>query len=108
MVITMRKIINGKLYDTDTAMMIGSYEYGQSGDLSYTSETLYQKKTGELFLLGAGGPMTGYATEYSDNSRGYGETIISESEFGGDWLKEWVSMHCSADTYIQLFGPVAE
>lgn len=38
----MKKIINGKVYDTNTAKLIGSWD----------AETLYQKKTGEFFLFG--------------------------------------------------------
>lgn len=104
----MRKIINGKLYDTSTATVIGRYESGMVSDFSYTCETLYQKKTGELFLLGEGGPLTRYSKKCSDNSWGYGETIMPESELDKNELQEWVSEHCSEDAYIKLFGPVAE
>lgn len=103
--IIMQKIINGKLYNTDTATYIGSYEYGEGGDFSHVHETLYQKKTGELFLYGEGGPMTRYAKACGDNSWGFGETIIPQCEFDA---KEWVAEHCDAEVYIKLFGPVAE
>lgn len=101
----MKKIIKGKLYDTDTANYIGSNEYGMPGDLRYTTETLYQKKTGEFFLHGEGGPMSRYSKSYGDNSWGSGEAIIPERDFD---VREWVATNCSADTYIELFGPVEE
>ena len=87
----MKKIINGKLYDTDTAKYIGNYEYGNRGDFTYISETLYQKKTGEFIL----------------HSEGWfgGESIIPEHDFD---VKVWVATYCDVDTYIELFGPVEE
>ena len=63
----MKKIMNGKMYDTDKATALG---YDTSGgtprDLSWWKETLYQKRTGEFFLHGEGGPMTRYAESYED------------------------------------------
>lgn len=52
----MKKIINGKKYDTDTAKEVGYSNNGLlSTDIDYIEETLYQKKTGEFFLYGEGG-----------------------------------------------------
>nr|WP_300880183.1 hypothetical protein [uncultured Acetatifactor sp.] len=101
----MKKIINNKLYDTDTATYIDNYEYGNSGDFSHVRETLYQKKTGEFFLHGEGGPKSKYAECRGDRSWSGGEDIIPECDFD---VKEWVAVHCDADTYIKLFGPVEE
>ena len=36
----MKKILNGKLYDTDTATEIGSWTYRHPGDFNYIKETL--------------------------------------------------------------------
>lgn len=103
--IKMRKIINKKLYDTETATYISDYTYGTPRDFSYVSESLYQKRTGELFLHAEGGPMSKYGKSYGDNSWGYGEEIIPAADFD---VKEWVSQYCDAETYIKLFGPVSE
>lgn len=47
----MKKIINGKAYNTETAKELGSYWNGYPhGDFSYVCETLYVKRTGEYFL----------------------------------------------------------
>ena len=101
----MRAIINGKLYDTDTAALIESYSYGDSGDFSHFSEELYQKETGEFFLYGEGGPRSRYAKVCGDHSWCGSEKIIPECDFD---VKEWVENHCDADTYIDLFGAVEE
>ena len=38
----MKKIINGKRYDTDTAKELGSWSYSHYGDFAYVCETLYR------------------------------------------------------------------
>ena len=72
----MKKIINGKKYDTETATKIGEYSNGYStSDFHYIDETLYRKKTGEFFLYGEGGPMTRYSHACGD-LRGYGDALF--------------------------------
>jgi hypothetical protein len=55
---TMRTVIKNKLYNTDTAKMVGRYtapdEQGQA-----VIETLYRKKNGEYFLHREATPWTG-------------------------------------------------
>ena len=53
----MKRIIEGKMYNTDTATCIGSYEYSNLRDYRYLYEELYQKKNGKFFLSGEGGPL---------------------------------------------------
>ena len=49
----MRKIINKKMYNTNTAVEIASCSNDAStSDFDYYEETLYKKKTGEFFLYG--------------------------------------------------------
>lgn len=100
----MKKIINGKLYNTETATFIGDYSRSL-GNFEYVSESLYQKKNGEFFLHGEGGPMSKYSEYSGNNSWSGGEAIIPECDFD---VKKWVESHCDADTFIRLFGPVAE
>ena len=106
----MRKIINGKLYDTDTATLIGSYEFSTPSDFNHIFEYLYQKKTGELFLHGEGVPLTHYSKSLGNGNWCGGETIIPESQFAENFfdVKEWVTKHCDVDTYVKLFGAVSE
>ena len=95
----MKKIINNKVYDTSTAHEIG---YDGSGDGFHRwHESLYQKRTGEYFLHGEGGPMTKYAVSLSDNSWTYGEKIIPLTP---DAARKWVEEHLDADAYEALFG----
>ncbi|MBO5389445.1 MAG: hypothetical protein J6A59_15185 [Lachnospiraceae bacterium] len=101
----MKKIINGKLYNTETANTVATYWNGfPGGDFEVVHETLYQKKTGEYFLYGKGGPMTQYAEQVC-GGLAYGEMIIPYTE---DEAKEWAVVHMDADNYMKLFGEVEE
>lgn len=97
----MKKIINGKLYDTDTAKELGSWSKGEGGDFSRIGETLYRKRTGEFFLYGEGGPMTQYAESRGDNSWSGGEKIIPLSV---SMAREWAEVKLDADRYARIFG----
>lgn len=102
----MKKIINGKLYDTETAKEIGSTHHGEGPrDFTYFAETLYRKRTGEYFLYGEGGPMTRYAVSTGQNSWSGGERIEPMSYSSA---KEWAEKNMVADEYMEEFGPVSE
>ena len=95
----MKKIIKGKQYDTDKARYLGCDNGGES--LSRWSEALYQKRTGEFFLHGEGGPMTRYAVATGDhNWKGGAEIMPLTFEMARQWAEE----HLDADIYGQIFG----
>ena len=101
----MNKIINGKKYSTDTAKCVACWENGYGhGDFQYAEEQLYRKKTGEFFLYGEGGPMSGYAESYGNETYG-SEKIIPLSD---DEAREWAEDHLDGDEYEEIFGPVEE
>ncbi len=101
----MKKIINGRKYDTNSATLVASVNNGNNGDFGHWSESLYIKKNNEFFLYGEGGPMTIYGRELEDNSRGYGESItpLNESE-----AKAWLEENGDCDIYENYFGIVEE
>lgn len=102
----MKRIINGKVYDTSKAKHIGFNSNNCSyGDLNYCAETLYQKKTGEFFLHGESGANGKYAKSLGNNSWCGGEDIIPL-----DWeaAREWAESHMDADAYEEIFGEVQE
>ena len=72
----MKRIIDGKTYNTETAQKIHEYSRGYAGDFHQFSEALYLTKKGAWFLAGEGGPMTRYATHHTDGSRSGGEDLI--------------------------------
>ena len=47
----MKKFINGRLYDTDTAKELAAIDNGYgAGNAFYSKTALFQKKTGEYFI----------------------------------------------------------
>ena len=97
----MKKIINGKLYNTETATYIGNDSFENPSNFHYYDEDLYQKKNGEFFLAGEGGPLSKYgvATGIHGWCSGHAITPLSTEE-----AKQWVEEHCGTNTYIELFG----
>lgn len=101
----MKKIINGKVYNTESAKAVGGYTSNSTtSDFDYFEETLFLKKTGEFFLHGEGNATSKYGEKHGD-SWGYGQMIIPLS-----WEKarEWSEKRLSADNYEKIFGEVEE
>ena len=102
----MKKIINGKKYDTETATEIATTGSGGSRrDFYWWEETLYKKKNGEYFLVGEGGPASQYAV------------IVGTNEWSGDTqlipftleeAKKWAEDAMDGDAYEAEFGEVEE
>lgn len=97
----MKRIIGGKVYNTETAKFLGERSYSYPGQFNYVSEELYRKKTGEYFLYGEGGPMTKYAEDNGLGSRGSGSDIrpLKPTE-----AQEWAEKYLDADEVMELFG----
>ena len=101
----MKKIINGKKYDTETSTRCGGYKYGLVGDFNHEEETLYRKKNGEFFLHGEGGACTKYAKCCEPNSFTGGENIIPMTE---EDAKKWGETYLNYDEYVGIFGEPEE
>ena len=101
----MKRVVKGKLYNTDTATCIGSYEYSNAGDFCHVCEELYRKNNGEYFLAGKGGPKTKYREQVSTRGWSSGEKIIPMTI---DEAKDWAEEYLSIDTYIEEFGEPEE
>lgn len=102
----MKRIINGKRYDTDTATELGfDSNQGDWRDFSHWCETLYRKRTGEFFLYGEGGPRTRYAQSCGDDGWTSGSKIIPLT---WEEARKWAEEHLSVDEYEEIFGPVSE
>lgn len=101
----MKKVINGKMYNTETARLIGSWNNRDYGNFGYCEENLYQKKTGEFFLHGEGGARSKYARKYGSNTWGGGEDITPQTF---EQARQWAEEYLTADEYEAAFGEVAE
>jgi hypothetical protein len=102
----MKKVIDGKLYNTDTAKKLGYWSNRYNiGDLNYCAETLYKTKSGKYFIHGEGGANTRYAQPAEQNWWTAGEHIEPISE---KTAKEWAEEHLNANEYISIFGQPEE
>lgn len=60
-----KKIINGRMYNTDTTEVLGSWDNGYPrGDFSFEEQTLHKKKTGEYFVYAYGGAQSNFGDCY--------------------------------------------
>lgn len=98
----MKKIINGKVYDTEKAKKVASwYSSYARNDFHYYEEELYQKKTGEFFLYGEGNAASPYSRSCGQNEWCEGEKIepLTYKE-----AQEWAEKHLDGDEYCEIFG----
>lgn len=96
----MKKIINNKAYDTETAQEVGTWDNGLfPNDFNYCSETLYRKRTGEYFLHGEGGALSAYAIIFGNNAKG-GE-CIRPLDF--ETARAWAEQSLTAEEYEKYF-----
>lgn len=101
----MRKIINGRKYDTETASMVAEHESGYPSDFSYVRETLYRKRGGEYFIHGVGNAASKYAEPTGLNSWRAGERVMPLT---WDEAREWAETNMGANAYEAEFGEVSE
>lgn len=97
----MKEIINGRMYNTETAQKKGSWDDCEDPD---NVETLYQKKNGEYFLEYSVGPYSIYAIWKDDIP--CGRTFLKPISISE--AVEWSEDKLSADEYEELFGEVSE
>lgn len=85
----MKRVIDGKRYDTETAQRIAeaSSTCGPS-DFRYWSEALYKTPRGAFFLHGKGGAMSRWSEPVGSDARGGGSGILPMSvEDAREWCE---------------------
>ena len=104
--IEMRKVIGGKVYDTDTAKQIAAASYSHYGDSQYWCEGLYRTKKGNWFLCGEGSAMSKFARAVGQNEVGGGSAIIPLTR--GKALS-WLEAHAPAsEAFEEYFSDAIE
>lgn len=100
----MKKVINGKKYDTSTAASLAYYSNGEHG-LYEVYEVLYRKATGEFFLHHGHGGLACFVWPCHPRGRKDLQCItpMTESE-----ARRWCEERCDGDTYERIFGLVTE
>ena len=96
----MKKIVEGKSYNTETAEDVASFGNGLGrGDFSSYDETLYRTKKGAWFLAGEGGPMTKYSRPCSNMTSGGSDIfVLTPSE-----AQKWLENHDETDAIAKHF-----
>lgn len=91
--------IRNKLYNTDTAKMIGKWKINDKGkeDSQFAQETLFRKKTGEYFLLCEGGVDSVHSSRDKEGRKINGEFIQLISY---DEAKQWMEKHLDLEKLI--------
>ena len=101
----MKRIIDGRKYDTETATFVASHDNGRAtSDFEFVGHALYRKRTGEYFLESEGGAMTRYAERDGDGWRG--GSVIEPLTY--EQARAWAEEHMDADEYEAEFGEVPE
>lgn len=101
----MKKVINGSLYNTDTANCVGSWSNNLPyNDFGWCEESLYRTKSGKYFLHGEGGAMSIYCV-HSGNSTCGGERIKPLTYVEA---KQWAEENLPTDEYLSEFGTPEE
>lgn len=86
----MKKIIDGKVYNTKTAThLCGWSNDAPFRDFNYCDEDLYLSPKGAYFLAGEGGALSEYSTEHAGGGRSGGESmrLLSKAE-ALQWCEE--------------------
>ena len=102
----MKKIINGKIYNTETATLIHRWDNGRRGDFSCCEEDLYRPIKGAFFIYGEGGPNSRWSRSLGPSSWCGGEDIealeIPE-------VRHWLEGHeVDPDVYLSVFPRTEE
>ena len=66
----MKRIIQGKVYNTDTATRIGSHVRYNRGDFQFEDTDLYKTQKGAWFICGEGGPLSRWSRSEGNGQRG--------------------------------------
>lgn len=101
----MKKYINGKVYDTNTAQLLASYEHSYKSQFNWYKEQLHRKRTGEFFLYGEGHADSPYCTYSADGGRDPGEYIIPMTY---EEARQWAEKKLDTNEYDQIFGTPEE
>ncbi len=103
----MRKIINGRVYNTDTATLVCDVSPSgfSRGDFRYEDTNLYRSPKGQFFLAGTGGPLTRWAQAEGQNGMRGGSGIELVSD---DVARAECERHGTNEDFVAAFGEPAE
>lgn len=97
----MKKVIESKLYNTDTATLVSEYDSGPNrSDFTWWQEKLFITNKNNWFIFGEGGPASHYAQHGQNESWGSWDIRrVAEHE-----AYEWLESHNDIEA-INLYFP---
>lgn len=96
----MKKIMSGKLYDTELANKVVIADNGyEPNEPEYYQEILYKTNKGSYFLYAHGGIASKYAAHVGEKAVP-GQTMIAMTEVKA---KEWALKYLDVDTFLLVF-----
>lgn len=98
----MRQIINGLVYDTETAEeLFDASNNLPTSDFRYVRQTVYRTPNGRYFVEGRGGAMSHFGVACGDDRRGGdGIRVIGATE-----ARRWAEKELTGEEYEAIFGP---
>lgn len=86
----MKRVINGKMYNTDTAEEVAAWDNGIYGrDFRTCEKRLFLTKKGQYFVAGSGGPMSEYAERCgSSTGGGSGIELLHSKKAAAKWCED--------------------
>ena len=100
----MKKVINNKVYDTDTARLIADVPHTNiKGSEGACEQRLYLKKSGEFFLWLSGARSEVVSNMALDNGVHDRERHFYPISY--EQARKWAESEMSADEWLELFEP---
>jgi len=102
---TIKSIIDGRRYNSDTSTKIAEYSWGYRSDFHYYSEELYRTPKGAWWMYGDGGAASKYSRADEGGGSSGGERVFTLT---ATEVREWLEQHDRCDALESHFGDVLE
>lgn len=102
----MKKRINGRKYNTDTAIYVGQYTLDTDQAWNAYTETLYYKRNGEFFLFRHGGRREDFQENQNPPVNPEWPIQIEFEPLTFEQAKEWARRYFTRSKFLELFVDV--
>ena len=104
----MKKTINGKMYNTDTAIWVDSLIINSRDSWNNISEDLYTTKNGNFFLSGYGESNTKWAVKFGQYKDKRGTLTSDIQAITKEEALAWCEKNSDAETIEEHFSEIVE
>ena len=102
----MRKVIDGLLFNTETASQVAHWDNGKlPGDFHRLEETLYRTPNGRWFVHGRGGAMTRYSEPAGNGHSGGQEIRVLTQAEAQSWLEKHDRIEALDEWFSEEISP---